>query len=151
MIRKANVGDAKQIRKLVNFYAKKNVMLPRSLSEIYDNIRDFFVYVEKGYVVGCAALHVSWEDLGEIKSLAVAGTKQGKGVGKGLVNSCLREAKTLGLARIFALTYKPKFFRKCGFKDIDKAELPHKIWSECVKCIHFPDCKEEGLVKDIKR
>lgn len=149
MIRKAKVQDAKRIRKLINFYAEKNEMLPRSLNEIYDHIRDFFVYEEKGKIYGCSALHVTWEELGEVRSLAVAKSKQRHGIGTRLVGACLDEARRLGISRIFALTYKPDYFKKFGFKGIDKYELPHKIWSDCVKCIHFPDCKESALVRDI--
>ena len=150
MLRKARLKDVKKIQRLVNFYAKKNEMLPLSLSELYDNIRDFYVYEERGKVVGCGALHISWETLGEIRSLAVQKNKQRKGIGKKIVKICLQEAKVLGLEKIFVLTYKPEYFRKFKFEDIDKYQLPHKIWRECVKCIYFPDCKENALIKNIK-
>lgn len=150
MIRKAKLQDVKKIQQLVNFYAKKNEMLPLSLSELYDNIRNFYVYEKKDRILGCGALHVSWDRLGEIRSLVVQRSKQKKGIGKRIVKICLREAKELGLEEVFVLTYKPEYFKKFGFKDIDKYQLPHKVWRECIKCVHFPDCEEDALIKKFK-
>ena len=130
MIRKATVADVKKIQKLVNFYAKKERMLPRSLNELYENIRDFFVYGEGNSIYGCCALHVDWEDLAEIKSLAVEGGRCGKGIGKKLLEECLKDAKRLKLRQVFALTYIPEFFEAFGFTAVDKKELPHKIFDE---------------------
>ncbi len=147
MIRKARLGDIKKIQKLVNFYAKKDEMLPLALNDLYDRIRDFYVYEQSGKIAGCGALHISWEDLGEIRSLAVEKSRQKKGIGKKIVKECLKEAKRLGLEKVFVLTYKPEYFRQFGFNDIDKYQLPHKIWTDCVKCVHFPDCTEDALIK----
>ncbi|MDD5116680.1 MAG: N-acetyltransferase [Candidatus Omnitrophica bacterium] len=147
MIRKAKIKDIKQIQALVGCFARLDVMLPRSLNELYENIRDFWVYEEKGKIVGCAALHISWDDLAEIKSLAVAKNKQGKGIGRDLVTACLAEAKVMGAKKIFVLTYKPEFFKKLGFKRIKQSDLPHKIWAECINCSKFPNCKEIPLLK----
>ncbi|TAM35271.1 N-acetyltransferase [bacterium] len=147
MIRKAKIKDIKQIQALIGCFARLDVMLPRSLNELYENIRDFWVYEEKGKVVGCAALHISWDDLAEIKSLAVAKNKQGKGVGRDLAAACLAEAKVMGAKKIFVLTYKPEFFKKLGFKRIKQSALPHKIWAECINCSKFPNCKEIPLLK----
>ena len=149
MIRKATVADVKKIQKLVNFYAKKERMLPRSLNELYENIRDFFVYVEDKKIYGCCALHVDWEDLAEIKSLAVDKQRCGKGIGKKLLDECLKDAKKLKVRKVFALTYIPEFFEAFGFGIVDKKELPHKIWSECIRCMYFPNCKEIAMVKEI--
>lgn len=149
MIRKATVEDVKNIQKLINYYAKRDKMLPRSLNEIYENIRDFFVYAEGGKIYGCCALHIDWEDLAEIKSLAVAKVRTGRGIGKKLLDSCLKEAKTLKVSKIFALTYVPDFFEVSGFELIDRKELPHKIWSECIKCVYFPNCKEIAVMKEM--
>ncbi|MDD5495895.1 MAG: N-acetyltransferase [Candidatus Omnitrophica bacterium] len=149
MIRKANVTDVKQIQKLITYYAKKDRMLPRSLNELYENIRDFYVYAEGKKVYGCCALHVDWEDLSEIKSLAVADSKMGKGIGGRLLQCCLKEARALKLKKVFALTYVPDFFENAGFHIIDKSELPHKIWSECIKCVYFPDCKEIAMLREL--
>jgi amino-acid N-acetyltransferase len=124
-------------------------MLPRSLNELYENIRDFLVYEEKGRVLGCCALHVAWDNLAEIKSLAVVKPKQRKGIGRLLVKSAIEDAKRLGAERVFALTYTPLFFKKLGFKSVEHSELPHKIWSECIRCIKFPDCDESALMIEI--
>ena len=149
MIRKATIEDIKDMQELINFYAKADRMLPRSLNELYENIRDFFIYEEDGKVFGCCALHVAWENLAEIKSLAVDESKQKKGIGAMLVKQALEDAKKLKVKKVFALTYVPLFFEKLGFKRIEHAELPHKIWSECIKCIKFPDCAENALALDI--
>lgn len=149
MIRKAVISDVKDIQGLINFYAKNDQMLPRSLNELYENIRDFFVYEKDGNIEGCVALHVTWEDLAEIKSLAVLESKQKQKIGSLLVEEALKDAKTLKVKRVFALTYVPEFFKRFGFKKIEHAKLPHKIWSECIRCVKFPDCQEIALVKDM--
>lgn len=145
MIRKAKIPDVGDIQALVNSFAAKNAMLPRALNTIYENIRDFYVLEENGRLIGCCALHVTWGDLAEVKSLAVDEGAQGGGHGRRLVEACLNEAKEMGLPRVFALTYVPGFFEKLGFKRIDKSALPQKIWSECINCPKFPDCGEEAV------
>ena len=148
MIRKARMADVKAIQKLIADYARKGDMLPRSLSDIYENLRDYFVYEDDGEVVGSAAIHIMWEDLAEVRSLAVREGRMRRGVGTQLVEACISEAIVLGIARVFALTYKPEFFERLGFHRVDKAELPHKIWTDCLKCAKFPDCDEIALVAD---
>jgi amino-acid N-acetyltransferase len=148
-IRKANINDIKQIQGLINSFAKKDLMLPRSLNELYEYIRDFWVAEEKNKIVGCCALHISWDDLAEIKSLAVVKNRQGKGIGRELVLACLDEAKYMGARRIFTLTYKPDYFKKFGFRRIKNTDLPHKIWAECINCCKFPDCQEIALLKKL--
>ena len=148
-IRKANVADVKKIQKIINYYAKRDKMLPRSLNELYENIRDFYVCAEGRTVYGCCALHVDWEDLAEIKSLAVAPSKTNRGMGRKLLDKCLKEAEDLKVKKVFALTYVPAFFKAAGFKVIDKKKLPHKIWNECIRCVYFPNCKEIALIKEI--
>jgi amino-acid N-acetyltransferase len=148
-IRKALVTDTKTIHTLVNQFANKDEMLPRSLNEIYENIRDFYVCLENDKIIGVAALHILWEDLAEIRSVAISQNYQGKGIGKKLVNKCLNEAKTLGVKKVFALTYHPGFFNKLGFNDIDKNALPQKIWGECLKCHKFPECNELAVIKEL--
>ncbi len=143
---KARVGDVPQMHKLINFFADKDEMLARSLSDIYENIRDYFVVRQGERVIACVALHVSWSDLAEIKSLVVAEDCQQQGIGDQLVEACLREAKELGILTIFCLTYKPAFFEKFGFSEVDKAELPRKVWGECYRCPKFPDCDEVALI-----
>ena len=151
MIRKAKIQDIKQIQALINIFAKEDLMLPRSLNELYENIRDFWVYEDRGKVTGCAALHVSWDDLAEIKSLAVHKNWQGRGIGKGLISACLKEAKALGSKKVFVLTYHLKYFNKLGFKRIKHDDLPHKIWAECINCPKFPNCQEIALLKNIAK
>jgi amino-acid N-acetyltransferase len=149
MIRKARMSDVKAIQKLIADYARKGDMLPRSLSEIYENLRDYFVFEENGgEVVGSAAIHLMWEDLAEVRSLAVREGEMRRGIGTRLVEACISEAIVLGITRVFALTYKPEFFERIGFQQVDKSELPHKIWSDCLKCAKFPDCDEVALVAD---
>jgi amino-acid N-acetyltransferase len=146
MIRKAKISDVKDIQRLIKLYSERGEMLPRSLSELFDNIRDFFVFVRDHRVVGICALHICWEDLAEIRSLAVEKRLRQKGIGAKLVEVCLQEAESLGAERVFALTYQPEFFRKLGFKRVDKNVLPQKIWGDCLKCVKFPDCDEVALV-----
>ena len=149
-IRKAKITDVKDMHALINQYAQKDLMMPRSLNEIYENLRDFWVYEFKGEILGCAALHiVGWEDLAEIKCLAVGSSKQKQGIGSNLAKVCLGEAGALGIKKVFTLTYLPKFFKKIGFKNINKAKLPHKIWAECCNCPKFPDCNEVALIKQL--
>jgi len=131
---------------MINYFADKNEMLARPLSEMYENIRDYFVVREGSEVIACVALHVMWEDLAEIKSLAVAESSQQQGIGGQLVNACLEEAKELGMDIIFCLTYKPAFFERAGFSQVDKMELPHKVWTECYRCPKFPNCDEVALI-----
>jgi len=149
MIRKATINDIKRIQELINFYAKKDQMLPRSLNELYENVRDFFVYEKDGKIIGCAALHVTWGDLAEIKSLAVVEMRQKQRIGTSLVKAAFEDAKKLNVRRIFALTYVPAFFEKHGFKKVSHRNLPRKIWAECINCVKFPDCDEIALVIDI--
>lgn len=149
MIRKARIEDIKKIQAIINAFAKKDLMLPRSLNELYENLRDFWVAQEGARVVGCCALHISWDDLSEIKSLAVEKTRQNKGVGRDLVGACIDEAKQLGAKKIFVLTYRSDFFKKLGFKRIKNSELPHKIWAECINCCKFPNCQEAALLKTL--
>jgi len=143
---KARVSDVPQMHKLINSLADKGEMLARSLSEIYENIRDYFVVRQGERVIACVALHVSWSDLAEIKSLVVAEDCQQQGVGARMMEACIREAKELGIPTIFCLTYKPAFFEKFGFSQVDKAELPRKVWGECYRCPKFPDCDEVALI-----
>ena len=145
-VEKARIKDAPQMHQLINYFADKGEMLARSLSEIYENIRDYFVIRRDGRVIACAALHVSWSDLAEVKSLAVAEDIQEQGIGAQLVEACLEEARGLGIPKVFCLTYKPAFFEKCDFSQVDKMELPHKVWGECYRCPKFPNCDEVALI-----
>lgn len=148
LIRKARIHDVPEMQKLINFYADRGELLPRSLSQLYEEIRDFFVIEEAGRLGATCALHINWDDLAEVKSLVVAEEFQGKGLGKQLVQACLDESRSLGVSRVFALTYKPGFFEKLGFRTIDKSELPQKVWTECINCVKFPDCGEVALIRE---
>ncbi len=150
MLRKAQINDVKDIQKLLTTYASKGDMLSRSLSELYEALRDFYVEVDDdGRILGAAALHIVWEDLAEVRSVAVAENAGRKGLGTTLVNACIDEARKLGLKRIFCLTYKPEFFGKLGFTLVDKSTLPHKVWGDCIKCPKFPDCDENAMILDL--
>lgn len=149
MIRHARIADARAIHQLLLVYAQQGQLLGRPLADIYDAIRDFYVYEEDGVILGTGALAICWEDLAEIRSLAVAPGQQGKGVGRRIVESCLIEARELGLKRVFALTYQPDFFKRLGFHDIEKSELPQKVWGVCINCVKFPDCDELALAIDL--
>lgn len=135
---------------LIRTFADRKLMIRRSLGELYESIREFFVAVdEQGTVIGCAALHVFWEDLAELKCLAVSEASQRGGVGRALVEACREAAEALEIRTIFTLTYVAEFFERCGYRQIDKAELPHKIWNECVRCPLFPSCHEIALVRPV--
>jgi amino-acid N-acetyltransferase len=147
MLRKANIEDAQTIHRIINHWAEKNLLLPRSLNQIYEHIRDYWVWQDADKVVATGALHiVGWQRLAEIKSLAVSVDYQHQGIGRKIVDRCLQEATEMKLAKVFALTFAPRFFEKMGFKEISKNELPHKIWGDCLNCVYFPDCKEQAFI-----
>jgi len=149
MIRKAVIGDVTLIHRLLSDYANKGLLLPRPLSELYDHLRDHFVVEDDRTgcsLIGVSALAISWEDLAEIRSLAVSEDHQGQGLGSRLVETCLEEARVLGLKRVFVLSYVPDLFIKMGFKEVEKSVLPHKIWADCLRCPKFPDCDETALM-----
>ena len=149
-IRKALVKDVPNIHRIINEFAKANSMLPRSLNDLYDNIRDMFVAEDQGALIAVCGMHVLWDDLAEVRSLAVSKDHQGEGIGKALVRRSIKDAKTLGIKRVFALTYVPDYFRSAfGFRVIEKSDLPHKIWGECLHCPKFPDCDEVAVIKEI--
>ena len=149
MIRKAVIEDIKPIHKILGDYAEQGLLLPRALSELYDHLRDFYVIGDNNQaspLLGVCALGICWEDLAEIRSLAVLEDQQGKRLGSQLVETCLKEAGSLGLKRVFTLTYVPGFFSKLGFREVEKTILPHKVWADCLKCAKFPDCDEIAMV-----
>ena len=149
MLRQASIQDVKKIHSLVNAAASKGEMLARSLGELYDNMRDYFVYEDNGDILGTCALHICWENIGEIRSLCVAELSRKKGIGRMLVNVCINEAKDMHIPRLFLLTYQDDFFVKCGFYTVDKRELPQKIWSDCIRCPKFPQCDEVAMMMEI--
>jgi amino-acid N-acetyltransferase len=150
-VRKATLADVRAIQVLVNDQARQGLMLGRSLSEIYECVRDYFVCVSGEDLLGTAALHIDWEDLAEIRSLAVREEVRRRGIGRRLVEACCREARELGLQQVFALTYQGEFFRTMGFGPVDKMTLPHKVWTDCLKCVKFPHCDEEAVLIHLDR
>ena len=117
-MRKARVNDVPVIGKIINNHAQKGIMLPRPVSRIYDNLRDYTVIESGSEIVGCGALHVMWSDLAEVKSVAVAEESQRQGIGDQLVEACLKEAREIGIPTVFCLTYKPAFFEKFNFSQL---------------------------------
>jgi amino-acid N-acetyltransferase len=148
-IRSAKIKDVEEIVKIVNYYANLGEMLPRALSQVYSGIRDYVVIEDQGHVIGCGALHVVWSDIGEIRTLAIVPERVRQGLGRMIVDQLLENAKSLELPKVFALTYKPDFFEKMGFKRIDKKGLPHKVWKDCLNCSKFPDCDEVAMVRKV--
>lgn len=145
MLKKASIEDIRHIHSIINSAASKGEMLARSLGELYDNMRDYFVYVDNGRIVGTGALHICWEDLAEVRSICVVDSHRMKGIGKKIVEATLEEARTYMIKQVFLLTYQIEFFKKCGFHITDKKELPQKIWSDCIKCPKFPQCDETAM------
>ena len=148
-IRKARTADAVQIHKLVNEYAKQEVMLPRSLLSVYENIRDFYVAVEGERVMGCSALHFTWGDMAEVRSLAVDPAAGGQGVGRTLVEANIVEARAHDLIQVYAFTYVTGFFEKLGFREVPHEAMPRKTWMDCVNCPKFNCCDEVAMVLDL--
>lgn len=152
MLRKARIDDVKTIHRMINLSSGKGEMLSRSLMDIYNSLRDFFVYYDEdeSQVTGICAMTIIWENLAEIRSLYVEESHRGKGLGRELVEACISEAITIGLFNVFTLTYKKDFFAKLGFKEIDKGLLPEKIWSDCFRCSKYPDyCDEVAMIVEL--
>lgn len=147
IFRKAKMTDVEAIHRLINEYAQLGLMLARSRSSLYECLREYTVAEADGKVIGVGGLHILWGDLAEIRSLAIASEYAKMGIGKRLVGFLEEEANELGIPKIFALTYQPGFFAKCGFSEIANKELPPKVWKECINCPKFPDCDEYALVK----
>ncbi|MEA3361567.1 MAG: N-acetyltransferase [Thermodesulfobacteriota bacterium] len=149
MPRKPIIQDVISIHKILSYYVNQDILLPRSIADLYEHIRDFYVEDSSdanGDLIGICSLIVSWEDLGEIRSLSVIESSQNHGIGSKLVEKCLEEAVELGLSKVFALTLRKNFFADLGFKEINKTLLPHKIWADCIKCPKFPNCDEIAMI-----
>lgn len=147
--RKAKITDVEPIHALITHYADVGLMLARPRTMLYEGLREFTIAEDKGVVVGAGSLHIIWEDLAEIRALAVAPEYCKKGIGRGLVNAFIEEARDLAIPHVFALTYQQGFFEKCGFKVVQKESLPQKVWGECVNCPKFPNCEEIAVTIDI--
>jgi amino-acid N-acetyltransferase len=150
-VSKAALTDAQGIHDTINLFAQRGDMLPRTMGEVYENLRDFYVARDGDTFLGCVALHFLWSDLAEVKSLAVVEAAQGRGVGSLLVDACIQEARAVQLEQIFALTYRPAFFERIGFVQADVMTLPRKVWNECYRCPKFPSCNEIALTLDVKK
>jgi amino-acid N-acetyltransferase len=152
MLRKARVSDLNSIHRMINVAAGKGEILSRSLMDIYGSLRDFYVYYdeEQELVAGVCAMNIIWENLAEIRSLCVEEDYRGRGIGRNLVEACISEALTIGLFRVFTLTYKKDLFAKLGFHEVDRATLPEKIWSDCFRCSKYPDyCDETAMIMEL--
>lgn len=149
MIRTATLRDVKSIHRLIAEQAQSGHILARAMSELYSQVKDFIVSEDKdsGEIVGCGALQIVWEDLAEIRSLAVQTDHQGKGIGTALIEALLEESKQMGVGKVFVLTYRPELFQRLGFELMDRSLLPHKIWADCIRCTKFPECDEIALVR----
>jgi len=147
--RKAKITDVEPIHTLITYYAERGLMLARSRAMLYESLREFTIAEDRDRVVGAGSLHIVWEDLAEIRALAVAPEYCKRGTGRGLVNMFLEESRELAIPRVFALTYQQEFFEKCGFKVVPKDSLPSKVWKECVNCPKFPSCEEIAVIIDI--
>jgi len=149
MLRKAQIGDVKTIHRMINISSVKEEILPRSLMDIYGSLRDFFVYFDESTqtIAGICAMNIIWENLAEIRSLYVEEEHRKRGTARKLVEACISEAITIGLFKIFTLTNKPEFFKRLGFKEVDRSTLSEKIWSDCFRCSKYPDyCDEVALI-----
>lgn len=149
-VRKATVHDAAPILSLVNELAKQQIMLPRSPASIVENIRDFTIAEVDGEFAGTGALHVTWTDLAEVRSLAIAPDAQTKGLGKRIMMELVEEALQLGIAKLFAFTYASGFFEKCDFEVVEHASLPHKVFGDCLNCPKFNCCDEVAMVRVLR-
>jgi amino-acid N-acetyltransferase len=150
-VESARLTDAQAISELVAFWADRGEMLHRPIAEVYEAIRDFKVVRLDGQLAGCGSLHIMGADLAEIRSLAVGEGVQARGLGAAIVASCMADAAAMGLERVFALTYKPGFFEKQGFRLANVMEFPQKVWNECVRCPFFTNCKEVAVVREVVR
>ena len=147
--RKAKFSDVEDILKLINDYAEQGLMLARARNTLYEGLREFILAEEEGKVVGIAALHLVWDELAEIRALAVHPSKTKLGIGRQIVEMLTEEARELGVKTLFALTYQPGFFAKLNFKEVPKESVPHKMWKECINCPKFPNCDEIAMVKEL--
>lgn len=147
IFRKARISDAEKMAILINQYAEKGLMLHRTISFLYQKIRDYTVIEKNGKIIGVGGLHVLWKDLAEICSVAIQPESLKNGLGFKLVEILLDESRKLEIERVFVLTYQPLFFEKCGFERIEKESLPQKVWTECINCPKFPNCDEIALLK----
>jgi amino-acid N-acetyltransferase len=149
-VRPAAIGDVPYVHHLLEIYAAQGNLLPRTMSELYRHLRDFFVVEVNGRVAGCGALEIFTESLGEVRSLVVDDAWKGQGFGRMLVQRIIEEARAIGLKRLMALTYVAPFFHKLGFKTVPMDTLPEKVWGICVKCYKYNNCDETAVLLELK-
>jgi len=151
MVRKAALSDVEQMHRLINSYASQGVMLPKTLLQLYENLRDYTVVTDPQgkELAGCGALHIYWENLAEIRALAVAPDTAKRGVGSMMVTALIKEARSMGIARVFLFTYVPDFFARFGFMKTDHSSMPLKVFNECFQCPKFNTCDEIAMVMDL--
>lgn len=148
-LRRAKLSDVEAMMSLINHFADQGLMLHRSRNTLYECLREFLVIEEDDKIIGTGALHIIWDDLSEIRALAVLEEYQGKGLGRNLVSALLDDARTIGCPKVFTLTYQPGFFERCGFIMIKKEDMPHKVWKECIHCVKFPNCDENAMILNL--
>ncbi|MCL4401793.1 MAG: N-acetyltransferase [Acidobacteria bacterium] len=149
-VRKAAMRDIGPILEMINGYAAKGIMLPRTEFELSENIRDFTVVTHGERLLGCGALHFYSPSIGEIRSLAVREEAKTHGVGRRLVEALVEEASTYALDAVFAFTYVVDFFRRVGFQEVERGELPLKAWKDCLRCPKFQCCDEIPMVRVLR-
>jgi amino-acid N-acetyltransferase len=150
IIRRAYVSDVDQMAALINGYAAQGLMLPKTHAQLYNHIRDFVVADVDGTVVGTAGLKITWRDLAEIVSLTVAPEWQGRGLGRKLCEPLIEDARALGIATVFALTYQVQFFAKLGFEIVPRTTLSQKVWQDCQFCPKQDRCDEIAMILKLK-
>jgi amino-acid N-acetyltransferase len=148
-IRKPHTGDVPAIQGLIDPAAQAGAILPRSAAELYEKLRDFHIYEDEKGLGGCCALHIDLPGLAEVRTLLVREDLRGRGIGKALVHACIDEARELGIGRVYALTRSPQFFARFGFREIDKHELPNKVFRDCLQCPKYTHCDETALIADV--
>lgn len=149
-MRKAVMSDVLRMQELINHYASTDIMLPKSLNQLYENLRDYSVLEKDGKIIGCGALHFFWEDLAEIRSLAVDHQEAKKGYGSVIVNELTKEAAKHEVSKVFCLTLAPKFFARLGFEEVQHSALPQKVYKDCINCVKLGKCDEIAMTKDAK-
>ncbi len=149
VVRKARLLDVAAMHRIINYYAAQQLMLPKTHLQLYENLRDYTVVAEGaegGEILGCGALHLYWENLAEIRAVAVAHGIRQKGIGSSLVENLLGEARQYGLEQVFVFTYVPEFFSRFGFIQVEHRTMPLKVYNECFHCPKFNTCDEVAMV-----
>ena len=147
--RRAKFSDVESIHQIVNYYAEQGLMLARSRNSIYESLRDFILAEDNGTVVGVGGLHLVWDELAEIRAMAIAPEYAGKGIGMSIVERLAEDARELGVKTLFTLTYQPGFFAKANFHEVPKERLSQKVWKDCINCSKFPNCDEIAMIRPL--